>query len=64
MSIFSKIVTSVFGNKSDKDLKILQPILDQINEIYNNLSNLSDTELKDKFNTIKDNLETSINSSL
>jgi len=61
MSIFSKIVTSVFGKKSDKDLKIIQPIINQINEEYNNLSNFSDAQLKDKFNLIKDNLGTSIN---
>ena len=51
----------MFGKKSDKDLKIIQPIIDQINENYNNLSNLSDAELKDKFNLIKNNLQTSIN---
>ena len=45
MSIFSKIVTSVFGKKSDKDLKIIQPIVDQINEKYESLSKFSDDEL-------------------
>ena len=53
MSIFSKIVTSVFGKKSDKDLKIIQPIVDQINEKYESLSKFSDDELKGEFNSIK-----------
>ncbi len=49
MSIFSKIVTSVFGKKSEKVLKIFQPIVNQINDNNNNLSNLSNAQLKDKF---------------
>ena len=32
MSIFAKIVTGIFGKKSDKDLKILNPYIDKIND--------------------------------
>ena len=53
MSMFSKIVTKVFGKKSDKDLKALLPIVNQINEQYALLENLNDDELKLKFNQIK-----------
>ena len=60
MSIFSKIVTSVFGKKSDKDLKAIEPIVQQINEHYKKLSELSDDELKNKFNLIKNNLQSLI----
>ena len=35
MSVFTKIVTSVFGRKSDRDMKILTPYIDKINSIYN-----------------------------
>ena len=49
MSIFSKIVTSVFGKKSDKDLKGLTPLVEQINEKYNSLNSLDDNELKISF---------------
>ena len=53
MSLFSKIVTKVFGKKSDKDLKAVAPIVDQINKAYINLEQLSDSQLKEKFNNIK-----------
>ena len=62
MSIFSKIVTKVFGKKSDKDLKILYPVIDQINEKYNKLSSLSDENLKERFNKIKSDLSNLISS--
>jgi len=61
MSIFNKVITKVFGKKSDKDLKKLFPIVEQINEEYNKLSILSDQELKEKFNQIKSDLHNSIN---
>ena len=53
MSLFSKIVTKVFGKKSDKDLKAVAPIVEQINKEYVNLEQLSDSQLKEKFNNIK-----------
>ena len=53
MSILSKVVTSIFGNKSDKDIKNLKPYVDSINEFYATLQNLSDDEIKNKFNTLK-----------
>ena len=56
MPIFSKIITKVFGNKSDKDLKALEPLVQQINDKYNTLIDLNDSDLKDNFNDIKRNL--------
>jgi len=57
MSFFSKIVTTVFGKKSDKDLKELSPIIHKINDKYNSLSSLSDSDLKENFKSIKSNLD-------
>ncbi len=42
------IIKKIFGTKQDKDVKLLQPIVDEINEKYNKLHNLSDEELKAK----------------
>jgi len=42
------IIKKIFGTKQDKDVKLLQPIADEINEIYDKLHNLSDEELKAK----------------
>ena len=38
MSVFTKIVTGVFGKKSDRDMKILTPYIDKINSIYDQLN--------------------------
>jgi preprotein translocase subunit SecA len=54
MSILSKVITTVFGKKSDKDLKKLSPIIGQINDVYVTFENLSDEQLKNKFSAIKD----------
>ena len=35
MSVFAKIVTGVFGKKSDRDIKILTPFIAEINSSFN-----------------------------
>ena len=63
MSVFAKIVTGIFGKKSDKDLKELSPFVDEINAAYNPLGSLSDDELINRFHTIKEEIkDLSINS--
>ena len=53
MSFLSKVVTTVFGKKSDKDLKKLSPFVGEINDFYKTLSSLSDQDLKNKFSEVK-----------
>ena len=60
MSIFSNIITKVFGRKSDKDLKALAPLVDEINQEYSNLKSLSDEDLKNKFSDIGNELKDTI----
>ena len=48
MSIFSKVITSMFGRKSDKDLKILEPIVKEINDLFVPLEKLTNKELRRK----------------
>ena len=63
MSVFAKIITGIFGKKSEKDLKELSPFVDEINAAYNPLSSLSDDELINRFHTIKEEIkDLSINS--
>ena len=57
MSVFTKIVTSVFGRKSDRDMKILTPYIDKINSIYNELNDLKDDDLKNRFKKIKNDFQ-------
>ena len=46
MSILNSVLTKVFGNKSDKDIKKINPIVEEINSEYSNIQNLTDEELK------------------
>ncbi|MBI5326502.1 MAG: preprotein translocase subunit SecA [Ignavibacteriae bacterium] len=46
--MINTILTKLFGSKSEKDLKKILPVIEQINEIFNSLNNLSDEELKGK----------------
>ena len=52
-----KIITSVFGTKSSKDLKLLEPLVTQINKYNISLSDISDEELREKFNKTRDELK-------
>jgi len=56
MSILNKVINKVFGKKSDKDLKKIHPIINQINEEYIKFEKLKDEELKNIFFDIKSNL--------
>ena len=57
-----KAITKLFGTKSDRDIKSVLPIVDQINEAYGPLASLSDDELRAKSaeldQQIKDRLKT------
>ena len=60
MAIFSKIISKVFGNKTDKDLKKLEPYIHEIDKHYVPLSTLSDDDLKSKFSSMKSSLHDQI----
>jgi len=49
MSLFTKIVTGIFGKKAEKDLKLLAPAVGEINTAFEPLKSLSDDELKQRF---------------
>jgi len=46
--MFKRLVQKVFGNKYDRDVKNISPIVDKINEIYEGLRNVSHDELRHK----------------
>ncbi len=48
-----KFLTKIFGTKHDKDIKRLMPIVDEINEIYEQLHALTDDELRAKTADLK-----------
>ncbi|HIG50989.1 MAG TPA: preprotein translocase subunit SecA, partial [Candidatus Marinimicrobia bacterium] len=57
MSVFAKIVTRIFGKKSVKDLKALAPFVDEVNAVYSPLNSLTDEELKNKFQALRDEIK-------
>jgi preprotein translocase subunit SecA len=57
MSVFSKIVTGIFGKKSEKDLKILSPYVEEINIKYSSYNSLNDGELKNIFKALCDEVK-------
>ena len=40
------ILNKIFGSKSDRDMKAIRPVLDQILAIYPDIDKLSDDELR------------------
>ncbi|MCT4581283.1 MAG: preprotein translocase subunit SecA [Flavobacteriales bacterium] len=46
--MISGLLKKIFGDKSQKDIKALQPYVDQINEVFQQLKGISDDELRAK----------------
>jgi len=47
MSFISKVLTGIIGNKSDRDIKVLQPVLSQIKEKEGHYKSLSHDQLRE-----------------
>ena len=43
-----KAIEKLFGSKKEKDVRDLSPLVDEINEIYEEYQSLSEEELKGK----------------
>ncbi|MDD5609209.1 MAG: preprotein translocase subunit SecA, partial [Ignavibacterium sp.] len=52
-----KIIKKIFGDKYEKDLKQLWPIVTEINEYYESFKNLTDDELKNKTKEFKEKIQ-------
>jgi len=53
MDILTRVLTKVFGSKSERDIKELMPVVEEINAIYSELHEISNDELRAKSNEIK-----------
>jgi preprotein translocase subunit SecA len=51
------LIKAIFGDKQTKDLKKLWPIVDEINEEYEKIKDLSDDELKAKTQEFKERIQ-------
>src|SRR5574341_1033620 len=54
--MFEKLITKIFGSKHQRDIKKIQPIVEEINRIYPGLSTLSDEQLAAKTEEFKKRL--------
>jgi len=54
MSILTKGLAKLFGSKSDRDVKEVTPYVEEINKVYDSLSSLTDDELRNKTQELKD----------
>ncbi|MBN1290679.1 MAG: preprotein translocase subunit SecA [Candidatus Latescibacteria bacterium] len=54
--IFTRSLTKLFGSKYERDVKALTPLVDEINEIYTELSTLTDEQLQGKTGEFKQRL--------
>lgn len=48
LDFFTKKISKLFGTKSDRDLKEIQPIVDRVLEEFPKLANISNDELREK----------------
>ena len=58
MSLITKTLSKLFGgNKYEKDIKLIEPLVVKINEEYAKLSSLSHDQLRNKTNEFKDRIK-------
>ena len=43
-----QLITKIFGTKHERDVKKMQPLVDEINQVYATLQDLTDEELQAK----------------
>ena len=60
MSKFINIISKIFGNKYDKDIKAIRPIVEKINEEYIKLSNINHDELRNQTSLFKEQIKSSV----
>jgi preprotein translocase subunit SecA len=48
LDFLTKSITNLFGNKSDRDVKLLNPIVDEINQEFAKLASISNDDLRAK----------------
>lgn len=53
----TKILKKVFGDKQEKDIAAIQPIVDDIKSEYEKLASLSNDELREKSNQLRDKIK-------
>ncbi|MEA3450700.1 MAG: preprotein translocase subunit SecA, partial [Bacteroidota bacterium] len=60
MGTFAKILKKFLGSKSEKDIKIIMPIVDNINIEFDKLANISNNDLRAETDKLRDTIKTAI----
>ncbi|HPT71698.1 MAG TPA: preprotein translocase subunit SecA, partial [Candidatus Cloacimonadota bacterium] len=60
--MFEKVLRTLFGDPAAKELKKLQPYLDEILEIYPSLEAFSDDEIRERINVIRGEIQEKVRS--
>jgi preprotein translocase subunit SecA len=55
--VFQNVIAKIFGTKHERDLKILEPLVEEINAAWAKLSGLTDSQLAQKTGEFKQRLE-------
>ena len=57
MDILTKILTKIFGSKSERDIKELMPIVEEINSVYSGLHEITNDELRAESHKIRQEIQ-------
>ncbi len=57
MASFNDLLKKFFGTKSDKDIKIIFPVVEQVKLVYDTLQQLSNDQLREKTKTLKEKIQ-------
>jgi len=58
--MLGNILTKIFGTKSDRDMKALQPVVEEVNLAFDKLQSLSDDELRAKTQAFQEQIQEAI----
>ena len=57
---FTDVFKKIFGTKADRDMKAIRPTLDKVLEAYKTIDELSDDQLRDRCQGLKDKIQAAI----
>ena len=57
-----KLIAKVFGTKSEKDIKKMLPVVDQINEVYGSLATISNDDLRKRSEAVQQKINDDLQS--
>ncbi len=56
LDFVNKVINAIFGNKSDKDIKEVMPLVKKVNAAYTGLDTLTNDELRDRTRQFKERI--------